>query len=212
MDVAARIAKGLLSTESVKISIDPPFTWTSGIKSPIYCDNRRLISFPEEREDIVGEMVTKIGPMNPEVIAGTATAGIPWAAFVAYQMKLPMVYVRPEPKGHGAGKQIEGVLEPGKRVVLVEDLISTGGSSIRAAKALQEEGQAILEDVIAITTYEMQKAKDAFALAEINLTTLTDFSHLLEEVKGMGYLSEEQVAMVSAFSKDPANWWESVNN
>jgi orotidine-5'-phosphate decarboxylase len=207
MSAAAIVAKDLIDHKAVKISIDPPFTWASGIKSPIYCDNRMMIAFPEARETIVSEFMVAIDHMKPDYIAGTATAGIPWAAFVAYQMKLPMVYVRPKPKEHGAGKQIEGYLEPGKKVVLVEDLISTGGSSIRAAQALQEEGQAIVEDIVAIVTYEMKKADDAFAESGIKLTTLTDFSHLLAEVKKQGYLNEDQVALVQQFGADPASWW-----
>lgn len=211
MSAAAIIAKDLIDQKAVKISIDPPFTWASGIKSPIYCDNRMMIAFPEARETIVSEFMVAIDHMKPDYIAGTATAGIPWAAFVAYQMNLPMVYVRPKAKEHGAGNQIEGYLEPGKKVVLVEDLISTGGSSIRAAEALKKEGQAIVEDIVAIVTYQMKKADDAFAESGINLTTLTDFSHLLAEVKNQGYLSEEQVELVQQFSADPANWWENFN-
>lgn len=209
MDAAAIIAKDLIDYKAVKISVDPPFTWASGIKSPIYCDNRMMISHPEARATIVSEFMVHIDHMKPDYIAGTATAGIPWAAFVAYQMKLPMVYVRPQAKEHGAGKQIEGYLEPNKKVVLVEDLISTGGSSIRAARALQEEGKAIVEDVVAIVTYEMKKATDAFAEAGLNLSTLTDFTHLLKEVSKQGYLSGEQISLVMDFSNDPAGWWES---
>ncbi|MDP2690917.1 MAG: orotate phosphoribosyltransferase [bacterium] len=208
MDIPKLIAKDLLKTEAVKISIHPPFTWASGIKSPIYCDNRVLISHPGVRETIVNEMVIKIQKMKPDVIAGTATAGIPWAAFVAFQMKLPMVYVRPEPKDHGAGKQIEGFLPPGEKVVLVEDLISTGGSSLKAVKALREEGQAVVQDIVAIVTYEMEKSRTSFDEANITATTLTDFSHLIEEVKEQGYIPQDQLEMVREFTTDPANWWD----
>ncbi|MDF2378904.1 MAG: orotate phosphoribosyltransferase [Candidatus Gracilibacteria bacterium] len=208
---SSSIAQGLLETQAVKISVDPPFTWASGIKSPIYCDNRKLIAFPAIRETIVREMITLIRPMNPEVIAGTATAGIPWAAFVAHEMKLPMVYVRPKPKDHGAGKQIEGHLEPGKKIVLVEDLISTGGSSIKAADALRNEGQGTVEDIIAIVTYEMLKATDAMSEAEINLTALTNFTEILTEVKDKGYLQEDQVSLVQQFAQDPSTWWDNFS-
>jgi len=208
MDVASKIAQELLNSKAVKISLDPPFTWASGIQSPIYCDNRILISFPEVRQTIVNEFCSLLESLKPEVIAGTATAAIPWAAFIAHQMGLPMVYVRPEPKGHGAGKQIEGFLEPGKKVVLVEDLISTGGSSINAVQALKNEGKAEIQDVVAIVTYEMEKSKKAFAEAGLNLQTLTNFSHLLQEVKNKGYLNDDQVQAVLEFSKDPAAWWE----
>jgi orotate phosphoribosyltransferase len=211
MEIASRIAQELLKSKAVKISIDPPFTWASGIQSPIYCDNRILISFPEVREIIVSEFCILLEKMKPDVIAGTATAAIPWAAFIAHSMKLPMVYVRPEPKGHGAGKQIEGFLEPGKKVVLVEDLISTGGSSINAVNALKDEGKADIQDVIAIVTYEMEKSKNAFAEAGLNLQTLTNFTHILQEVKNNGYLQEDQIQTVSEFSKDPAGWWDNFN-
>lgn len=211
MDIAPIIAKDLLEVEAVKISIDPPFTWASGIKSPIYCDNRVLISHPEQRETIVSEFMIKIQALEPDVIAGTATAGIPWAAFVAYQMGLPMVYVRPQPKGHGAGKQIEGFLEPHKKVVLVEDLISTGGSSLKAVNALQNEGMAEVAAVVAITTYQMEAAREAFEEAGIPLKTLTDFSHILEAAKDKGYLQPDQVDLVLSFRENPANWWEKFN-
>ncbi|MDP3975748.1 MAG: orotate phosphoribosyltransferase [bacterium] len=212
MNTAQKIAQGLLQTEAVKISINPPFTWVSGIKSPIYCDNRKLISFPDVRETIVSEFIIAAGKYHPEVIAGTATAGIPWAAFVAYQMKLPMVYVRPEPKGHGTGKQVEGHLDTGKRVLLIEDLVSTGGSSINSAEALRREGQSDVVGVLAIVTYEMAKATGAFAAAELPLTTLTTFTDILTEVQAQGYLSPEQVKLVAEFGKDPASWWESFQS
>jgi len=211
MEIASRIAQELLKSKAVKISIDPPFTWASGIQSPIYCDNRILISFPEVRQIIVNEFCNLLERLKPEVIAGTATAAIPWAAFIAHQMGLPMVYVRPEPKGHGAGKQIEGFLEPGKKVVLVEDLISTGGSSINAVNALKNEGKADIQNVVAIVTYEMEKSKNAFAQNGLNLQTLTNFSHILQEVKNNGYLQEDQIQTVSEFSKDPAGWWGNFN-
>ena len=211
MDISSTIAKKLLEKQAVKISLDPPFTWASGIKSPIYCDNRMLISFPDVREIIVDAFCEIVKEKNPDYVAGTATAAIPWAAFVAQKLSLPMVYVRSEPKDHGAGKQIEGHLDQGKNVVLIEDLISTGGSSIKAAEALRNEGGAIVTEVLAIVTYEMEKSKNAFAENNLNLNYLTDFSHLLEEVKKQGYLSEEQVKMVLGFSADPPNWWESIN-
>lgn len=207
MPTAQKIAKILLEKQAVKISIDPPFTWTSGIKSPIYCDNRKLISFPDARDTIVAELIAKAEKMKPEVIAGTATAGIPWAAFVAYQMKLPMVYVRPEPKGHGAGKQVEGFLEPGKKVLLIEDLISTGGSSINSAQALKREGNGEVMGILAIVTYEMEKSRTALAEAGLTAETLTTFTDLIQEVKAQGYLNEEQVKTVLEFSQDPPNWW-----
>ncbi len=211
MTTAAQIAQILLETKAVKISIDPPFTWTSGITSPIYCDNRILISFPGKREAIVNAFCELVKPLKPDCIAGTATAGIPWASFVAYELDLPMVYVRPEPKAHGVGKQIEGYLPEGQKVVLVEDLISTGGSSIKVAKVLQEQGKADVISVLAIVTYEMAASKKTFEEAKIPLTTLTNFTSLLDEVKKQGYLDESQVKTVLEFSKDPPGWWSKLS-
>ncbi len=207
MNTSSQIAQILLSTKAVKISVDPPFTWTSGIKSPIYCDNRTLISFPQEREIIVNAYCDLIKPLQPDYVAGTATAGIPWAAFVAHQLKIPMVYVRPEPKTHGTGKQIEGLLPEGKKVVLIEDLISTGGSAIKVANVLREEGKAQVIAVLGILTYEMAVSKKSFEEAKIPLKTLTNLQGLLYEVKKQGYLTDAQVAMVLEFSQDPPNWW-----
>ena len=131
------------------MSIDPPFTWVSGIKSPVYCDNRRMIAFVEERKLVVEafkKLIEEKG-LKPDVIGGTATAAIPWAAFLAYDLGLPMIYIRPEKKEHGAGKQIEGHLDPGQNVLIVEDLISTGGSSVKAAEAVRNEGGCTVEDI-----------------------------------------------------------------
>lgn len=211
-DKASTIAKHLLDIEAVRISMDPPFTWTSGIKSPIYCDNRMMISFPEKRNDIVKGFVELIKERGhePDVVAGTATAGIPWAAFVAHEMNIPMAYIRPEPKGHGAGKQIEGVIKPGQKVVIIEDLISTGGSSVKSANAVKNEGQAEVLDVLAIVTYGMEKAKKNFEEAGFNHSTLTDFAHLIEQASSMGAITEEQKSMVLEFAADPATWGEKM--
>ena len=132
MEKAKEIAGILLDIGAVKVSINPPFTWTSGIKSPVYCDNRKLISHPSARKQIVESFVEMMREQNmkPEFLGGTATAAIPWAAFLAHELNLPMVYIRPEKKAHGAGRQVEGDLPSGKRVLIVEDLISTGGSSV----------------------------------------------------------------------------------
>lgn len=207
MPIASEIAQILLQTKAVKISLNPPFTWVSGIRSPIYCDNRILISFPGKRETIVNAFCELVKPLKPDCIAGTATAGIPWASFVAYELNLPMVYVRPEPKTHGVGKQIEGWLPEGQKVVLVEDLISTGGSSIKVANVLKQQGKAEVQAVLAIVTYELAASKKAFDEAKIPLSTLTTFTTLINEVKKQGYLKDEEVKTVLDFREDPQQWW-----
>jgi len=211
MKITKQIAAALLETQAVKVSIDPPFTWSSGIKSPIYCDNRTLISFPDTRDLIVDELCRLVHDLSPDVIAGTATAGIAWAAFVAQRTGLPMVYVRPEPKAHGTGKQVEGKLESGKKVVLIEDLISTGGSSIKSAQALVKEGSADVLAVVAIVTYGLKKGVDAFTEAKIPVSTVITFEDILEQVKEKGYLKDEQVQMVLKFRESPEGWWDTMN-
>lgn len=210
--IAKEVADMLLGIEAVKISIDPPFTWVSGLIAPIYCDNRLLISYPKEREKIVSRFVSLIEERNlqPDVIAGTATAGIPWAAFVAHAMKLPMIYIRPEPKGHGAGKQIEGRMKEGQKVVIIEDLISTGGSSIKSAEAVRNEGGGEVTDVLAIMNYGLAAAEKNFAEAGFHLETLTHFDYLIGNAMEQGYLSEEDKEKVMAFKEDPKSWAERV--
>jgi orotate phosphoribosyltransferase len=211
MNIANTIAKALLDIKAVKISIDPPFTWASGIKSPIYCDNRMLVSHPGTREVIVDAFCQMVQERGADYVAGTATAGIPWTAFVAQKLNMPMVYVRPEPKGHGAGKQIEGDLPLGKKVVMIEDLISTGGSSIKTAVAIKNEGQCEITDVLAIVTYQFKRAEENFKEAGLNPITLTDFSHLVSEARHSGALTESQVAQVLEFSQKPQEWWDSFS-
>lgn len=207
-DLAQNIAANLLRKEAVRVSINPPFTWTSGIKSPIYCDNRKMIAFPEERRAVVEGFKNLIAEkgLKFDVIGGTATAAIPWAAFLAYELDMPMIYIRAEKKEHGAGKQIEGYLEAGKRVLIVEDLISTGGSSCSAAQAVRDEGGCVVEDIVAIVTYGMGAAAENFAKADLNIHTLTDFSHIVEKAAEMGAISAGDMEMVKAFAQDPAGW------
>lgn len=203
------IAEILLDIAAVKVSMDPPFTWTSGIKAPIYCDNRKLISHPKERKRITDgfvDMLKKRG-IDPEYIGGTATAAIPWASFLAYELKLPMIYIRPEKKEHGAGKQVEGDLPAGKRVLIVEDLISTGGSSISAAQALQHECKGVVTDIFAIVTYELDEAKRRFAEAGLRLSTLTNFSNIIGLALERGDITKEQWEKILEFKKDPRTWW-----
>ncbi|MFA7681876.1 MAG: orotate phosphoribosyltransferase [Candidatus Peribacteraceae bacterium] len=208
MPHAKRIAELLINIGAVQLSIDPPFTWTSGIKSPIYCDNRMLYSHPEARDFVVQALVERIRSLHvePDVIAGTATAAIGWAALVADRMNLPFVYVRSKVKEHGAQKRIEGDLLPGKDVVLIEDLISTGGSSIASVEALREEGKATVSDVVAIFTYELHASAEKAQQFAVRFHTLSDFTTLLNIAVEQGRLTKEDVGVAATFAKDPQQW------
>ncbi len=201
MNNSEKVAQYLLKAGAVKISLDPLFTWVSGIKSPVYCDLRALISNVEAREEIVNAFVEMI-PSEVEVIAGTATAGIPWAAWVAEKTKKPMIYVRGEAKDHGTKKRIEGMLKAGQKVALIEDLISTGKSSISAINALREEGGAIVDCVFAINTYEMAVAKKVYEEAGVKVSTVTNFSTIL----GQSGFEGDKMEILSDFKNDPAAW------
>lgn len=202
-----QIAEDLLTTGAFKISLDPLYTWTSGLQSPVYCDLRALISSVSARRIIV-EAFQKMYPSiaNADTIAGTATAGIPWAAWIAEALGKPMVYIRGAAKEHGTKKRIEGDLKPGSKVVLVEDHISTGGSSISAVEAIREEGQAIVDTIVAINTYELQKAKDQFEAAKVNVFTLTNFTVILSAAKARGLIDDAKEALLLDFRTDPAAW------
>jgi orotate phosphoribosyltransferase len=201
------IAEKLLSIHAVALKPNEPFTWTSGIRSPIYCDNRLTLSYPEVRREIAHGLQSIILEKYPdaEVIAGTATAGIPHAAWVSELLNLPMCYVRSKAKGHGKGNQIEGKVEQGQKVVVVEDLISTGGSVITAVQALREAGCEVL-GVVSIFTYGLEKGKDAFAQEEIKSESLTDFANLVEVAIEKGYISQNDQESLLSWSKAPAEW------
>lgn len=207
-----QIADILLKIGAVKVSMNPPFTWTSGIKSPVYCDNRKLISYPLERQIIVDAFVEMLDEreIEPDFIGGTATAAIPWAAFLAYELDIPMIYIRPEKKEHGASKQVEGDLPPGKRVLIVEDLISTGGSSVNAAEAVKKECQGVVTDIFAIVTWELEEAKTRFQNAGINLSTLTNFTHIIGLAVEKGLVKAGDWEQVLEFRKDPRNWVKKI--
>ena len=181
MELSQRLARDLLKIKAVQIDPNNYFTWTSGLKSPIYCDNRLTMSYPLIRNKISDAFVQLIEQMNekPDVIAGCATAGIPHAAWLAEKLDLPMIYVRSKPKGHGKGNQIEGNFKPGQKVVVIEDLISTGGSSIESAQALKESGADVL-GVLAIFTYGLQKSEKNFADAGLTFQTITGFDLLID--------------------------------
>lgn len=209
--LSKQIAASLLQIEAVALRPHQPFTWTSGLKSPIYCDNRLTLSYPAIREQIAEGFVTLIHELYPDadVIAGTATAGIPHAAWVAQKMGLPMVYVRDKAKGHGKENLIEGVVKPGQKIVVIEDLISTGGSSLKAAIAVKEAGAEAL-GVLAIFSYKLDKATDAFDQAGIPLHTLSDYPTLLDVAVQHGAIRSEDIELLRAWREDPASYGAKV--
>ncbi|HHU23237.1 MAG TPA: orotate phosphoribosyltransferase [Clostridiales bacterium] len=201
-----QIAADLLSIGAVFLRPEEPFTWASGIKSPIYCDNRLILTEPPVRnrvEQVMKEVITTTWP-ECELIMGTATAGIAHAAIAAHLMGLPMGYVRSGAKDHGRGNRIEGRLLPGQKTVLVEDLISTGGSVINAAKALREAGAEIL-GVVSIFTYGMAEGGDSLARAGLQYVSLTDFDVLVEIAAELGYIKSEDVKRLIAFRDNPTD-------
>ncbi|KFZ43655.1 orotate phosphoribosyltransferase [Anoxybacillus flavithermus] len=187
------IAKQLLSIGAVSLSPNEPFTWSSGIQSPIYCDNRLTLAYPTTRRMIADELTALIRTHFPtvHVVAGTATAGIPHAAWVSERLNMPMCYVRSQAKGYGKGKQIEGKVEQGQHVVVIEDLISTGGSSLNAVRVLREAGCHVL-GVVAIFTYGLEKGKRAFQQEQVPYYTVTDYDALIETATELGIITEEE--------------------
>ena len=203
-----RIAELLINIGAVRLSVDPPFTWTSGIKSPVYCDNRMLYSHPEAREFVVDALVNRVRLLHvePDFIAGTATAAIGWAVLVADRLRLPFVYVRAKAKEHGTKKLIEGDLPPGKDVVVIEDLISTGGSCASTVKTLREEGGATVSDVVAIFSYELFTSRDAEAEAQVKFHPLCSFGLLLEVAVAQGRINREDIEKIADFARNPQAW------
>lgn len=207
MDASRTIAAALLRLGAVCLAPQRPFTWASGLKSPIYCDNRLIISTVEERRQVIAgfRAMAEALPVRPDVIAGTATAGIPHAAWLAEALSLPMIYIRGSEKKHGKQNLIEGRLEAGAKVVVIEDLVSTGGSSIAAVEALRERGGEVLA-VLAIFQYGMALAAENFGRAGVPLHTLSDLASLLEEAVASGALSEADRAAVEDWRRDPVAW------
>ncbi len=204
---AKAIAEKLLQINAVKLNIENPYTWASGWKSPIYCDNRRALGFPYIRDFIKSELAAVIFEhfSGAETIAGVATAGISWGAMAADQLKLPFMYVRPKPKEHGMGNQIEGMYEKGQSVVVVEDLISTGKSSLQVCEVLQKEG-LIIDGMISIFNYGFPHATEAFEKAGIKLYSLSNYEALIHLVKEKGELKEEQLNSLLKWRENPAEW------
>lgn len=201
------IAESLLEIKAVSLRPNDPFTWTSGIISPIYCDNRLTLSYPEIRKKIaagLAEIITEKFP-GTELVAGTATAGIPHAAWVSEVLNLPMCYVRSKAKEHGKGNQIEGKAEKGQKVVVVEDLISTGGSVITAVEALRQAGCEVL-GVVSIFTYELAKGSQRLEEANITAYSLTNYSTLVEVASEKGYIEASDMNKLMEWRKNPENW------
>jgi orotate phosphoribosyltransferase len=207
IDARRALAGDLLHIGAVSLSPDEPFTWSSGMASPIYCDNRMTLGFPRIRSAICdGLHHIATGETDEiDVIAGTATAGIPHAAWLADRLGLPMAYVRGAAKSHGQKNRIEGIVKPGDRVLLVEDLISTGGSALSAVNALEEAG-AVVVSVCAIFTYELDIAAEAFADTDVFLHTLTDFSTLLDVARREHDLCEADIESLEEWRRDPQAW------
>lgn len=201
------LARKLLEIKAVKLSVDVPFTWASGWKSPIYCDNRKVNSYPAIRSMVKIELAHAITVNFPEAdtVAGVATGAIAQGALVADVLGLPFVYVRPKPKDHGTGNQIEGYLREGSKVVVVEDLISTGGSSLKAVAALRQAGATIV-GMVASHTYGFPVAAQAFADANVRLVTLTDYNSIIDVALQTGYITDQQVATLRLWRENPAEW------
>ncbi|MFR3286219.1 MAG: orotate phosphoribosyltransferase [Enterococcus casseliflavus] len=196
-----------LDIEAIFLRPNEPFTWASGIKSPIYCDNRIIMSYPHVRRAIAKGLAAVIKTTYPEaeVIAGTATAGIPHAAWVAELLDLPMVYIRSKAKEHGKGNQIEGRIKPNQKMVVIEDLLSTGGSVLEACEAAKREGADVL-GVAAIFTYELPQVQENFDQAGLSYVTLTNYTALIESALETGAIQESDVALLQEWRKDPAAW------
>jgi orotate phosphoribosyltransferase len=202
-----QIAATLLQIGAIQLRPSQPFTWSSGWLSPIYCDNRLTLSYPEARTFIKESLVKLIQQEHPQVeaIAGVATAGIPQGAMVADSLHLPFVYVRSKPKEHGMANMIEGKVTPGQKVVIVEDLISTGGSSLKVAEALKDAGFEVL-GMAAIFTYGFETARQNFEEKKVKLSCLSNYNSLVDEAAGQGHISATDIASLQEWRKDPGNW------
>lgn len=206
-ETARMVAEKLLKIHAIKLSVDSPFTWASGWKSPIYCDNRLSLSYPEVRTYIKQQLAETIRKnfADVEAIAGVATAGIPQGALVAEELGVPFIYVRSKPKGHGMENLIEGKVTKGQKVVVIEDLISTGGSSLKAVEALKSN-EFIVLGMLSIFTYEFPVADENFSKADVKLVSLSSYSDLIDEALKLNYISQDQVAGLKKWRENPAGW------
>lgn len=207
MTNAKVIAEKLLQIDAVKLNVKEPYTWASGWKSPIYCDNRRILSYPYVRDYFKSELCNLIFEKFPdaEVIAGVATAGIAWGAMAADQLKLPFIYVRPKPKEHGLGNQVEGIAQKGQKVVVIEDLVSTGASSLLVVEVLKRSGLDVV-GLVSIFSYKFPVAAAAFAADGIPYYSLTDYPSLVEVAKEKGNVSSSEEAILLKWREDPPSW------
>ena len=206
-DLRKTFAGKLLGIKAIKLQPNDPFTWASGWKSPFYCDNRKTLSYHDVRSFVKLELVHAILANFPEAtaVAGVATGAIAQGALVAEELAMPYAYVRPKPKDHGMKNQIEGELPEGSKVVVVEDLISTGGSSLKAVAALREAGFEVV-GMVASYSYGFPVAEEAFKEANVQLVTITDYQSVVEKALETGYINKEDVPMLDEWRKDPANW------
>lgn len=204
---AKQFAEKLLQIEAVKVQPDQPFTWTSGWKSPIYCDNRKILSFPYVRDFVKSELANAILENfgDAEALAGVATAGIPHGALASDLLRLPFVYVRSQAKGHGLRNQIEGKLEPGQKVVVIEDLVSTGKSSLEAVEALRAAGAEVM-GMCALFTYGFDQSQKAFEKAGVKLVTLSDYTELIALLKTQNKINDQQAASLELWRLQPEAW------
>lgn len=204
---AHETAQKLMQIKAIKLQPQAPFTWASGWKSPIYCDNRITLSYPEMRNYLKTKLAATLKELYPEaeMVVGVATGAIAMGALVADALELPFIYVRPEPKKHGRQNQIEGELAPGAKVVVIEDLISTGGSSLKVVDVLRKNGAQVM-GMLALFTYAFKVAEENFAQAELELHTLSDYPHLLEGLLDSGNLDEQSHQTLLTWREDPANW------
>ena len=201
------VAEKLLQVEAIRLSPEKPFTWASGWRSPIYCDNRKVLGFPYIRDFIKSEMCNVIFEDFPEaeLLAGVATAGIAWGAMAADQLKLPYIYVRPKPKDHGLGNQIEGYYKAGQKVLIIEDLISTGKSSLEVVDVVRSAGLQVV-GMVSIFTYGFKQADEAFASQGIVYKSLTNYQHLIELAVEKGQVTADLQNTLLNWRQDPANW------
>jgi orotate phosphoribosyltransferase len=207
MSTAKHFAEKLLQIKALQINLQKPYTWASGWHSPVYCDNRKVLSFPYVRDFVKSELANMILEKFPDadVIAGVATAGIPHGVMAADLLKLPFIYVRAKPKEHGMGNQVEGVLEKGQKVVVVEDLVSTGKSSLQVVDVLRDLGADVL-GMCALFTYGFPIADEAFAKANLPLHTISNYQALMEVCEDQGLVTPDQKETLSQWRLDPANW------
>ncbi len=207
MTAETKIAEMLLKSGAITLRPQNPYKYASGILGPIYCDNRILLSKPDERNIIVKSFVNKMKSenINPDVIAGVATASISWAALVADRLKKPMIYIRKEAKDHGRENLIEGVLQQGQNVLVIEDLISTGGSSLSAVSAARSAG-GIVNECLAIFTYNMEAARKGFEDSKCRLVTLTNFNVLIKVAANKGFIKKEEIELLQEWSRNPQEW------